>query len=72
MGHRKDTDFTDAANPEIQYPEYLVFDLSASYTVAKQHTLGLQVANLTDENYYEKRGYNLPGRALSVRYRFSF
>ncbi|WP_461142030.1 TonB-dependent receptor plug domain-containing protein [Spirosoma pomorum] len=72
MGHRKDTDFTDAANPEIRYPEYLVLDLSASYTLAQHHTLGLQIANLTDENYYEKRGYNLPGRSLSVRYRFSF
>jgi outer membrane receptor protein involved in Fe transport len=72
MGHRKDTDFTDAVNPEIQYPEYLVLDLSASYTLVKHHTLGLQIANLTDENYYEKRGYNLPGRSLSIRYRFSF
>lgn len=72
VGHRKDTDFTDAANPEIEYPVYLVLDASASYTLARQHTLTVQATNLTDENYYEKRGYNLPGRSFFVRYSFSF
>lgn len=72
MGHRKDTDFTDAANPEIEYPAYLVLDLSTSYTLARHHTVSLQITNLTDENYYEKRGYNLPGRAFSLRYAFAF
>ncbi|MCK8495114.1 TonB-dependent receptor [Spirosoma sp. RP8] len=72
VGHRKDTDFTDAANPEIVYPAYLVIDVSASMTVAKQHTIGVQIANLTDENYYEKRGYNLPGRSISLRYTLAF
>ncbi|GAB3251004.1 TonB-dependent receptor [Larkinella harenae] len=72
IGHRKDTDFTDAANPEIEYPAYLVLDLSTSYTLAQHHTVSLQVTNLTDENYYEKRGYNLPGRAVSLRYHFTF
>jgi vitamin B12 transporter len=28
--------------------------------------------NITDENYYEKRGYNLAGRNFSVRYALSF
>lgn len=72
VGHRKDTDFTDAANPEIVYPEYLVLDFSTSVTLAKQHTLGVQITNLTDENYYEKRGYNLPGRSFFLRYGFAF
>lgn len=72
VGHRKDTDFTDAANPEIVYPEYLVLDFSTSVTLARQHTLGLQITNLTDENYYEKRGYNLPGRSAFLKYSFSF
>ena len=72
VGHRKDTDFTDAANPEIVYPEYLVLDFSTSVTLAKHHTLGIQITNLTDENYYEKRGYNLPGRSFFLRYGFVF
>ena len=72
VGHRTDTDFTDAANPEIVYPEYIVLDFTTSVTLAKHHTLGVQITNLTDENYYEKRGYNLPGRSFFVRYGFSF
>ncbi|MCE7059156.1 TonB-dependent siderophore receptor [Dyadobacter sp. CY343] len=72
VGQRKDIDYTDPINPEIEYPCYAVVDFAASFKVNAHHSLGLKVANLTDENYYEKRGYNLPGRAFSVRYNFSF
>jgi vitamin B12 transporter len=34
--------------------------------------LSLRVSNLTDENYYETRGFNLPGRATNLRYTFRF
>ncbi|GAB4041385.1 TonB-dependent receptor plug domain-containing protein [Spirosoma jeollabukense] len=72
VGTRKDTDFTDVASPEIEYPSYMALDFSASFNLAKRHTMTLQVNNLTDENYFEKRGYNLPGRAVSVRYAVAF
>ena len=71
-GKRKDTDFNDAKSPEIVYPEFMVADLGASYTFQKKHTLSLLVNNITDENYYEKRGYNLAGRNFAVRYSISF
>ncbi|WP_234735077.1 TonB-dependent receptor [Tellurirhabdus bombi] len=72
VGPRKDTDFTDVASPEIEYPNYAVLDFAASYQLTRSHSLTLQVNNLTDENYYEKRGYNLPGRAISARYTLTF
>ncbi|OQP62625.1 hypothetical protein A3860_26810 [Niastella vici] len=72
VGHRKDTDFNDAKSPEIVYPEFMVVDGYAGYTFAKKHTLGVFVNNITDENYYEKRGFNLAGRNVNVRYTITF
>nr|WP_295928807.1 TonB-dependent receptor [uncultured Dyadobacter sp.] len=68
IGTRKDIDYTDPINPEIEYPKYMVLDFTAQFKIAGGHTIALKLNNITDENYYEKRGYNLPGRALSVRY----
>ena len=72
VGTRKDIDYTDPINPEIEYPQYMVLDFTAQFKIAGGHTIALKLNNITDENYYEKRGYNLPGRALSVRYLKSF
>ncbi|MES2731436.1 MAG: TonB-dependent receptor, partial [Bacteroidota bacterium] len=72
VGRRKDTDFNDVGFPAINYASFMVLDFVASYTVAQKHTIGLFVNNLTDENYYEKRGYNMPGRSVSLRYGFNF
>jgi len=72
VGTRTDIDYTDPINPEIEYPKYMVMDFTAVFKVAEKHTLALKVNNITDENYYEKRGYNLPGRAVSVRYTVKF
>lgn len=71
-GGRKDTDFTDAANPQIDYANYMVLDFVGAYTLQGKHTMTLLVSNLTDENYYEKRGYSLPGRSVSLRYGLAF
>lgn len=71
-GHRKDTDFNDPRRPEIIYPEFMVIDFYAAYTYNRKHTLGLLVNNITDENYYEKRGFNLPGRNFNIRYTITF
>ncbi|UOG73314.1 TonB-dependent receptor [Hymenobacter tibetensis] len=72
VDRRRDTDFTDISSPQILYPRYMTLDLSAGYTLAGKHTLSVLVNNLTDENYYEKRGYNLPGRNISGRYTLTF
>jgi outer membrane receptor protein involved in Fe transport len=72
VGRRKDTDFTDVKSPQIEYPRYMTLDFSAGYTFAGKHTISVLVNNLTDENYYEKRGYNLPGRNIAGRYSITF
>ena len=72
VGRRKDTDFNDPRYPIIEYPAFIVADLTAAYTYAQKHTISLLVNNLTDENYYEKRGFNLPGRNFTIRYGFAF
>jgi vitamin B12 transporter len=72
VGTRTDIDYTDPINPEIEYPAYMVADFTASFRLSAAHQISLRVNNLTDENYYEKRGYNLPGRAISVRYNIQF
>jgi vitamin B12 transporter len=72
VGTRKDIDYTDPINPEIEYPQYMVFDLIASFKINSMHSLALKINNVTDENYYEKRGYNMPGRSVSVRYNIAF
>jgi TonB-dependent heme/hemoglobin receptor len=72
VGRRQDTDFTDVKSPQIEYPRYMTLDFSAGYTFAGKHTISVLVNNLTDENYYEKRGYNLPGRNISGRYSITF
>ncbi len=72
VGRRKDLDFTDFNYPQIEYPRYMTLDFSAGYTLAGKHTLSVLVNNLTDENYYEIRGYNLPGRNVSGRYTLTF
>ncbi|OZI05914.1 TonB-dependent receptor [Siphonobacter sp. BAB-5385] len=72
VGSRKDIDYTDAANPEITYAPFMVLDAVAVYSFQQKHRLTLSVSNLTDENYYEKRGYNLPGRMVSLRYTLAF
>ena len=68
VGTCTDIDYTDPINPEIEYTKYMVMDFTAAFKIAGSHSIALKINNLTDENYYEKRGYNLPGRAVSIRY----
>lgn len=72
VGKRWDTDFNDALRPLVQYPEFIVIDLSGNYQLNKNHQIGLSINNLTDENYYEKRGYTQPGRSFRLRYTYNF
>ena len=67
VGRRRDNDFSDySIFADVEYPPFLVFDATGGVKLADRLRLDLTIANLTDENYYEKRGYNLPGRALKV------
>lgn len=68
VGTRTDIDYTDPINPEIEYPKYMVMDFTAVFKIVGNHSLAIKVNNISDENYYEKRGYNLPGRAFSLRF----
>ncbi|HVE79769.1 MAG TPA: TonB-dependent receptor, partial [Gemmatimonadaceae bacterium] len=73
VGQRLDADFTDFSDlSDIEYPAFMVVDLAAGVRVGGRLRLEALVSNLTDENYYEKRGYNLPGRALRARATVAF
>jgi vitamin B12 transporter len=68
VGERQDQDFNDWMNPgNVVFPPFLVMDLSADVRVGDRYTIGARVENLTDENYYEVRGYPLPGRSLRLQ-----
>ncbi|WP_166436989.1 TonB-dependent receptor [Niastella caeni] len=56
----------------MKYPRYIVLDLTANYKIAKQHIVSFRISNITDENYYETRGYNMPGRFTGLRYTYRF
>ncbi len=76
MSKRYSQDFGNL-NPALrgafmEFPKYMTLDFTANYTIAKQHVLSLRISNLTDENYYETRGFNLPGRNTTLRYTYRF
>lgn len=68
VGQQMDFDFNDPLFPLIEYPGFMVLDAVISYTYQQKHKVSLFINNITDENYYEKRGFNLPGRAFFLRY----
>ena len=76
MGNRFDNDFSnldpDRRGSLIEYSPYMTLDAVVSYTYQEKHRLTLKVDNLTDENFYEKRGFNLPGRYIGLRYDYLF
>lgn len=56
----------------FEMPRYMTMDLVVNYSVNTQNMLSCRINNLTDENYYESRGYNLGGRSIGLRYTYSF
>jgi len=80
LGKQKDTDWSASTykyrgvnvQPYIIYPEFLITDFSLRVRITDRHTVSAQISNITDENYYEKRGYNLPGRTFGLGYEVSF
>ena len=79
-GRQKDTDWSASTyafrgtklQPYILYPSFLVVDFSMRVKVNEHNTISASVSNVTDENYYEKRGYNQPGRSFGLSYEISF
>jgi vitamin B12 transporter len=53
-----------ASDKILQHPAHLIFDYSAFCNLGTHARMGISVANLFDENYTEKDGYNMPGRSI--------
>lgn len=67
VGERADDDWNVWPSAEVRYPAFLTLDWTGELRLAERVRVGLVVSNLTDENYYEVRGYPLPGRAAQLR-----
>jgi vitamin B12 transporter len=65
---RYDLDFNTAGNPLIPYENFAIVDLNAVYRLPNRQTVSIGVNNLFDKYYYEKLGFPLAGRAVTVRY----
>ncbi len=62
----------EATDKILEHPEYLVFDYSVGYKFSKSVNFGILVANILDENYSEKDGFNMPGRNVTARLGYTF
>jgi vitamin B12 transporter len=72
QGKMKDTDWTAAGYPELEYPTFTVMDLALGVSFLNHHRVTFKVDNLLDENYYEKKGYPKPGRCFYAGYQYAF
>lgn len=72
MGRRWDTDYNDSKRPLVYYPSFMTADAVVCWQFVSHHQISLSATNITDENYYEKRGFNMPGRSISLKYAFQF
>lgn len=72
QGKMKDTDWTAAGYPEIEYPTFTVMDLAMGVSFLENHRVTFKVDNLLDEDYYEKKGYPKPGRCFTAGYQYAF
>ena len=64
--------FTNGRGGLFEFPTLVVWDAHVAWRVVKNQEIIVQADNLFDRYYYEKNDYPFQGRALSVRYRFSF
>jgi vitamin B12 transporter len=71
VGERVDLSYEDYTS-EIVYPAYLVLDLTGTVRLGDRYRLGAEIRNLLDEDHFEVRGYNLPGRALRMNLGVNF
>ncbi len=67
VGERVDSDYVAWWEPgEILYPSYLVMDAHLGARIGGRYRVSVDVRNLGDADYFEVRGYNMPGRAVKV------
>ncbi|MCL6098181.1 MAG: TonB-dependent receptor, partial [Bacteroidetes bacterium] len=65
VGKRWDKDFTDMYNPvRVEMPDYILFNLAASYKLFDYLELNAQIKNLFDKQYEEVLYYGTLGRSL--------
>lgn len=64
--------FTGGRGGLFEFPSFVVWDAHVAWRVAKNQDVIAQADNLFDRFYYEKNDYPFQGRALSLRYRYSF
>ena len=69
---RKDNDFNAPGFPIVDYDNFTVVDASATYRLARQHSIVVAVNNVFDAFYYEKLGYPLQGASFKLSYRLGF
>jgi vitamin B12 transporter len=67
VGERADDDWNVWPPAELRYPAFLTLDWTGEMRLLDRFRLGVVVSNLTDEVFYEIRGYPLPGRAAQLR-----
>lgn len=72
QGNMKDRDWTASGGPEIEYSSFSVVDLMIGTTISGTHRVVAKIDNLLDKDYYEKKGYNQPGRSFFVSYAYQF
>jgi len=56
----------------LKHPDYLIVDLSASYTIKEKYGIGITIDNLFDDNYMEKDSYYMMGRSFMARLSYKF
>ncbi|RYG38361.1 MAG: TonB-dependent receptor [Burkholderiales bacterium] len=64
--------FTNGAGGQYEYPSFLVYDITGRWRFLENNELSVKVDNLTDEYYFEKADYPLPGRSLFIEYKRQF
>ena len=69
---RQDNDWNVAGIPIIDYPDFTVVDFTTRYQLANAHALLLEMNNLFDEFYFEKKGFPLSGFAFALKYQLDF
>lgn len=72
QGRMKDNDWNAPGYPVIEYPTFTVVDLMVGVTLQTHHRVILKADNLFDRDYYEKKGYPMPGRSFFATYRYTF
>ncbi len=71
-GRMKDTEWNTAGFPETEYPAFTVVDLVLRTAFFEKNRLTLKIDNLFDKDYFEKKGFPKPGRAVYAGYDYQF